>query len=198
MRLLNRLEVDNGLRHSKTRCLDFHRIRCPNGFQRVDAFVRAFAARVPGCARRFILVGRPTNPKTNPQAATRQDVERRQSSCQQNRVVPREVQHTGPEGNPIGAGSHESQRFNRVQHPLVFRWENAISDRIRRARIQRVEQAIKDPDTVKAELLGMLSDAGYRIRSRYGSDLWQGKSNSHLSSPICSESNTNWEESQSL
>ena len=46
------------------------------------------------------------------------------------------------------------------------------------------EQPVEHPDTVEAKLLRATSNSSDCVWSRYGSDLWQSKSNSHQTSFI--------------
>ena len=84
-----------------------------------------------------------------------------------------------PERDAARVRGSERQRLQRVQHTLVLDRQRAVTDRIRRPRIDRPEYPVEDPKAVETQIFGSFGDCNQRLRSDCRAHLWKCKSETH-------------------
>src|SRR5438093_13755113 len=100
MRLLHGFGADKGARDREEFTLELDRVGRPDGLQSLERLLEAPAAILPRDASGHVLVSRPALSEPDPQPSIREDVDRRQTSREQYRAVPRKVQDGTAKGDP--------------------------------------------------------------------------------------------------
>jgi hypothetical protein len=142
----------------------------PDRLQRLERFREALAADVPVAADGLVLLGRPTDPETHAQSALGEDIDRREATREQRRVVPGQDEHADAESDPARLPGDERQRLERIERRLVDLWNPTVCRRIGEAGLERDEQALGRPETVEAELLCPKRHLGQRVGPGQGAD----------------------------
>src|SRR3989442_11597721 len=133
------------------------RVGRPDRLEHLEELVRSAAPVREGRADGVELILRPPDPEPHAHAPAREHVERRQLPGEEDRIVIREVEDTGPEGHTARPRRHEDQRRDRVQDALVRGGQRAVGRRgIRGLGLYGIQEALRDPEAVIAERLGRL------------------------------------------
>ena len=126
MGLLDRLWADIGRVQVEILAVIFDRVRAPYGEQALDRFFADPAALAVGNVRRVALVLRPGEPDADCNTAVTQHVHRSQPLREQNRVVPRDVDHTHTESDALSESRHKCHTGQMVEMILVLLVKNAF------------------------------------------------------------------------
>src|SRR5207249_4787665 len=108
----------------------------------------------------------------------REDVDRRQTSREQYRAVPRKVQDGTAKGDPARLAGHERERIERIQDGLVDVGE--VAQRVRRNGIERKKAPLRHPQAVVADLLGPGGGPGKSLRPCPGAYVRKDEPETHL------------------
>ncbi len=179
-RHLRRLQLNISSRHRPVLARKRDRISSPPGLKSIKTLIKPSPPLTHRNTSSQILLRRPPNPEPQQQPPTTEQIDTGQRPPKQSRRIPGRIKNIGPQQNPRSSRSSHSQQNKRIQTSTKRGRNRRRPPTIPNRGMNRSQQPIAHPQTVRTKLLDPPSKPGNLINlmSR-PTELGQRKANPH-------------------